>query len=88
MSIDAPPRVRSPRTYTTSGVQRRERAAALPLPALGALAGTFEWHPFTPIAPVVGLPQCRHCFGFVDDVRHPVVARQPSPDLPKEEDQP
>ncbi|MEV4197044.1 hypothetical protein [Micromonospora globbae] len=72
--MTAPTRVRSPKTDTTSWVQRRERAAAMPLPpTLGRLAGTTLPHTFDPIAETLGLPQCRHCFGWSDDVRHPAA---------------
>ncbi|MEU4781056.1 hypothetical protein [Micromonospora sp. NPDC023633] len=59
-----------------AGWVARTEAAARPLPPkLGALAGTDVGHEFAPTAPTMGLPQCRWCFGWSDDVRHLAAGR-------------
>lgn len=68
-------RTRSPFTRTDTFVQRRERAADMPMPWFGQYACTWTPHPFAPMFPTVGEPLCGDCFGWSDDVRHPVALR-------------
>lgn len=57
--------------FWVAGARLKEAIRETPIETpVGLFAGMGAMHPFKPLSPTLGLPQCVECFGYTDDPRH------------------